>query len=273
VTVSGPGRCHTRPPAHASVPKPGLLRSELWTRARTPAHVESGPIHFRNDLLREETERICIVKPNDDEVACTSVNQRPVVRHCTLRVAVKNEVLTKRGAEVLLAGPHTLAELENSAEVGPQHRIVRPTHGLAVPSQRGVLAADVIQCPGAAYGVACAKVRGVGVLGDLAQRDLLAAARHQDRDTRFLGRTGADHSTVRPRGRDCQSMDPAQCLRVGDRISVWIDVLKVVWRSEPADARLVVVDVVQASLGRRGGAQTGVLSFWGPRFGYTSSVA
>src|SRR5260221_10806677 len=78
---------------------------------------------------------------------------------------------------------------------------------------------------------------------------------------------------IRPRGRDCQSMDPAQCLGVGDRISVWIDVLKVVWRSETADARLVVADVVQASLGRRGGAQTGVLRFWGPQRAYTRSVA
>src|SRR5260221_29378 len=128
-----------------------VIRSELWKKARARAHVESGPIHFRNDLLREESERLCIVKPDDDEVPCTSVNQRAVVRHCTLRVAVKNEVLTKRSAKVLLAGLYTLPELENSAEVGTQHRIVRPTYGLAVPSQRDVLAPDVIQCPSAAY--------------------------------------------------------------------------------------------------------------------------
>jgi hypothetical protein len=45
-------------------------------------------------VLRKETERLCIVKPDDDEVACTSVNQRTVMGHSTLRVAVKNEVLT-----------------------------------------------------------------------------------------------------------------------------------------------------------------------------------
>src|SRR5258707_15350190 len=60
---------------------------------------------------------------------------------------------------------------------------------------------------------------------------------------------------IRPRGRDCQSMDPAQCLGVCDRISVWIDVLKMVWRSETADARLVIADLVQTSLGRPRGSQ------------------
>src|SRR5260221_11987294 len=77
---------------------------------------------------------------------------------------------------------------------------------------------------------------------------------------------------IRPRGRDCQSMDPAQCLGGGDRISVWIDVLKVVWRSETADARLVVAEVEQARLGRRAGAQTGVLTLSGPASGFTSAV-
>ena len=64
----------------------------------------SGPNDFRNDLLREETERLCVRKADDYEVAHTSVNERAEVRHCTLRVAVKNEVLTKRGAKRLLAG-------------------------------------------------------------------------------------------------------------------------------------------------------------------------
>jgi NADPH2:quinone reductase len=58
-----------------------------------------------------------------------------------------------------------------------------------------------------------------------------------------------------------------------DLDEIGVDVHKVVWRSETADARLVVADVVQASLGRRGGAQTGLLSFWGPQSGHTSSVA
>ena len=63
--------------------------------ARTPAHVESGRSHFGNDLLRKETERLGVAEPDDDEIAHTSFNERTVVRHCTLRVAVVAVVLKR----------------------------------------------------------------------------------------------------------------------------------------------------------------------------------
>jgi len=51
-----------------------VILSELGKNARTPPHVKSGLSHIRNNLLREETERLGVGEPDDDEIADTSFN-------------------------------------------------------------------------------------------------------------------------------------------------------------------------------------------------------
>jgi hypothetical protein len=105
-TVSGPQRLQrhawTAPDLHGDRASPRLYPTVMCHPVgaeedhRTPAHVGLGPSHFKNNLIREETERLGVDKPDDYEIAHTCVNERTVVRQCTLRVAVKNEILTGR---------------------------------------------------------------------------------------------------------------------------------------------------------------------------------
>ena len=78
--------------------------------------------------------------------------------------------------ELRLGGCFALGEHEPCGEVGTEDGVVGAADGVAVLAENGELPADVVGGAGGTAVAALPKVAGVGVLGDLAEGDALAAA-------------------------------------------------------------------------------------------------
>src|SRR5215510_3832088 len=165
--LGGHRRRHRRlrvlPSAHGCTSRPDS--ATLPTRragARRPI-VRGGRLpEGRQHLFAEKPHRRRVVEPDDNDVLRAGVSQRAVVRDRAGRVGPQPEVpLAERAREGLLAGLDALAELEQAAGVGAQHGPVGPAHRPAVLPQRRVLAAHVVERPGAADRVTGAEVRRV----------------------------------------------------------------------------------------------------------------